>query len=226
MDTMSTRPALVIFDCDGVLVDSEPISLAVMLDVLAEAGCVLDEPEAYRHFLGKSLGSVADWLKRERGLDLTPSLLGALRERLLARFEQDLQPMPGVGQALAGLGVPVCVASSSQPDRIRLSLRVTKLLPFFEPHIFSASMVANGKPAPDLFLHAAQKMQVDPSECLVIEDSPAGLTAARAAGMKAVAYIGGSHAGPANLRQAVENCAPMAIIGDMDDLPALVQGRA
>ena len=219
-------PSLVIFDCDGVLVDSEPLSLEVMLDVLAEAGCTLDTATGYQEFLGKSLGSVVDWLKRERGVEMTPEMLARMRQRLLARFETELQPTRGVAEAIAALDVPVCVASSSQPDRIRLSLRVTGLLPFFDPHIFSATMVKNGKPAPDLFLHAAREMGVAPEECLVIEDSPAGLRAARAAGMRAVGYIGGAHAGPANLRQSVENLAPMAIISAMADLPALVRGGA
>lgn len=219
-------PALVIFDCDGVLVDSEPLSLEVMLAVLAEAGCTLDSATGYQEFLGKSLGSVDEWLKRERGVEMTPAMLAAMRQRLLARFERELQPTPGVAEAIAALDLPVCVASSSQPDRIRLSLRVTGLLPLFEPHIFSATMVKNGKPAPDLFLHAAREMGVAPEDCVVIEDSPAGLTAARAAGMRSVAYVGGSHAGPANLRQSVEILAPMAIISDMGDLPQRIRGGA
>ncbi|MCW1933854.1 HAD family hydrolase [Pararhodobacter zhoushanensis] len=217
-------PGLVIFDCDGVLVDSETISLSVMLSVLAEAGCVLTVQEGYAHFLGKSLGSVGEWLKRERGVTLTDALLAEMRHRLLSRFEADLQPIPGVAEAITALDLPVCVASSSQPDRIRLSLRVTGLLPLFEPQIFSATMVANGKPAPDLFLLAARTLGVDPADCVVIEDSPAGLTAARAAGMRAVGFVGGAHAEPANLRLEVEKLAPESIIDTMADLPAVLRG--
>lgn len=220
------HPALVIFDCDGVLVDSETISLEVMLGLLTEAGCPLTPEEGYTHFLGKSLGSVRDWLARERGVTLTDPLLAEMRRRLLARFEAELQPVQGVAEAVQALDLPVCVASSSQPDRIRLSLGVTGLLPLFEPHIFSATMVANGKPAPDLFLLAARSMGADPAACLVVEDSPAGLQAADAAGMRAIAFTGGSHAGPASLRAAVENLAPMAIIADMADLPGLIRGAA
>ncbi len=220
------RPALVIFDCDGVLVDSEPIALAVMIEVLAEAGCAIDPADGYAHFLGRSLGSVVDWLKRERGLVLTDAHLAEMRRRLRQRFEAGLQPIPGIAEAVAGLGTRVCVASSSQPDRIAHSLRVTGLLGLFEPHLFSATMVENGKPAPDLFLLAARRMGVDPADCLVVEDSPAGLAAARAAGMRAVAFVGGAHAGPANLRQAVENPAPFAIIADMAELPRLFGGAA
>lgn len=220
------HPALVIFDCDGVLVDSETISLEVMLGLLAEAGCPLTPEEGYRHFLGKSLGSVRDWLARERGVSLTDPLLAEMRHRLLTRFEAELQPVKGVAEAVRALDLPVCVASSSQPDRIRLSLGVTGLLPLFEPHIFSATMVTNGKPAPDLFLLAARRMGADPAACLVVEDSPAGLQAAHAAGMRAIAFTGGSHAGPAALRATVENLAPMAIIADMADLPDLIRGAA
>ena len=217
-------PGLVIFDCDGVLVDSETISLSVMLAVLDEAGCTLTPQEGYAHFLGKSLGSVGEWLKRERGVTLTDTLLAEMRLRLLSRFEAELQPIPGVAEAIDALDLPVCVASSSQPDRIRLSLQVTGLLPLFEPQIFSATMVANGKPAPDLFLLAARSMGVDPADCVVIEDSPAGLTAARAAGMRAVGFVGGAHADPANLRREVEKLAPESIIDTMADLPALIRG--
>lgn len=219
----STRPALVIFDCDGVLVDSEAISMSVMLALLAEAGCRLDPAEGWAHFLGKSLGSVVDWLRRERGMVLTDDLQQEMRRRLLARFEAELQPMPGVAAAIDALGLPVCVASSSQPDRIRLSLRVTGLLPRFEPHVFSASMVAHGKPAPDLFLLAARRMGADPARCLVVEDSPAGIAAAHAAGMQAVAFTGGAHAGPARLGEAVEKLAPLAIIRDMAALSELIR---
>lgn len=222
---MAHRPALIIFDCDGVLVDSETISLQVMLGLLAEIGCALDPAEGYAHFLGKSLGSVGEWLRRERGVVLTDDLLREMRRRLLTRFEAELQPMPGVADAIDALAMPFCVASSSQPDRIRLSLRVTGLLPRFEPNIFSATMVAHGKPAPDLFLLAARQMGAAPADCLVVEDSPAGIAAAHAAGMRAVAFVGGAHAGPATLRTSVEKLAPMAIIADMAELQALTRGN-
>lgn len=218
--TDPSRQSLVIFDCDGVLVDSEQISLGVMLAVLDEAGCHLTDQDGYAHLLGRSLGSVAIWLKEERAFDLTEPLLQRLRARMFERFRQELTPIEGVAQAIAALGSQICVASSSQPDRIRLSLTVTGLHDLFSPHIFSASMVARGKPAPDLFLYAAQKMGVAPQDCTVIEDSPAGITAAKAAGMQVIGFVGGSHAKPAGLREAVANCAPNAIIADMADLPA------
>ncbi|MCB1388453.1 MAG: HAD family hydrolase [Rhodobacteraceae bacterium] len=226
MKDRAPRPRLVIFDCDGVLVDSEPVSLEVMLALLAELGCTLDPSEGYAHFLGKSLGSVREWLERERGVALNDTVLAEMRRRLLARFEAELQAMPGVDAAVRQLETPVCVASSSQPDRIRLSLRVTGLLPLFEPNLFSATMVANGKPAPDLFLLAARRMGADPADCLVVEDSPAGIAAAHAAGMRSIAFVGGSHAKAAHLRSAVEKLAPMAIISEMTMLPALIRSVA
>ncbi|WP_373356690.1 HAD family hydrolase [Pseudoroseicyclus sp. CXY001] len=213
-------PALVIFDCDGVLVDSEPISLAVTLDMLAEAGLSLSPREGYDELLGRSLSTISAWAAA-RGVTVTPAHIAAQRERLFARFREELAPVPGVAEAVAALPWPVCVASSSQPDRIALSLEITELLPLFT-HRFSASMVANGKPAPDLFLLAAEVMGVAPEAAVVIEDSPAGIAAARAAGMRVVGFTGGAHAGPAGLTEAVANSAPDAIIGAMADLPGLL----
>lgn len=217
---------LVIFDCDGVLVDSEPISLAIMLEVLAEAGCPMTEAEGYANLLGRSISTIATWLREDRGCDLTEAHLAAMRDRLFARFRRELRPIPGLRDAVRTLDCPVCVASSSQPDRIALSLDVTGLLPLFQPHIFSATMVARGKPAPDLFLHAAREMGADPASCTVIEDSPAGIKAAKAAGMRAIAFVGGSHAGPANLREEVAKLAPDAIMGHMEELPACLRALA
>ena len=223
----AARPSgLVIFDCDGVLVDSEPISLAVTLEVLAEAGCPLDLSTGYARFLGRSLASVAQWLREEHGVELDDALKARLRARLFQRFKAELRPIPGVAEAVRALPCPACVASSSQPDRIRLSLDLTELLPLFDPNIFSATMVERGKPAPDLFLHAAGQMGVAPGDCVVVEDSPAGIRAAQAAGMRVVGFVGGAHAEPADLRQAVANLAPDAIISDMADLPAIVRGNA
>ncbi|MEC7761056.1 MAG: HAD family hydrolase [Pseudomonadota bacterium] len=215
------RPDLLIFDCDGVLVDSEPISLAVMLDVVTEAGIDVSEAEGYRHLLGRSIASNADWLRDAKGLELTTEHREALRQRVFERFRAELEPVSGVRDAIEALPIARCVASSSQPDRIALSLSLTGLLDLFEPHLFSASMVTHGKPAPDLFLHAAAKMQVQPADCVVIEDSPAGIAAAKSAGMRVIGFVGGSHAGPADLKTAVASAGPDAIIERMSDLPSL-----
>jgi FGGY-family pentulose kinase/HAD superfamily hydrolase (TIGR01509 family) len=222
----SAYPELVIFDCDGVLVDSEPISIAVLLDLIAAAGGSMDEAAGYAAFLGKSMATVSEMLEAEHGLVIGDMHLAAMRENLYARFRRELKAIDGVADAVLALDCPRCVASSSSLERIRLSLDLTGLIGLFEPHLFSASMVANGKPAPDLFLHAAKAMGVDPSCCLVIEDSPAGVAAAKAAGMRVFGFTGGAHAGPADLAQALAAAGPELIFDDMRELPGLVRRTA
>jgi HAD superfamily hydrolase (TIGR01509 family) len=220
---MSTRNGkLVIFDCDGVLVDSEPISFAVLREMLADAGLSFSESWAYENFLGKSMASITELIAREHNLLLDETALAAMRNRLYERFEAELEPVHGIDQLLSDFGFAHCVASSSQLERIRLCLRKTRLIDHFEPNIFSSSMVANGKPAPDLFLHAARTMGYSPRNCIVIEDSPAGIRAAKAAGMTAFAFTGASHAIASNLRPIVESLKPAAIFDDMAQLPGLI----
>ncbi|MXN66525.1 HAD-IA family hydrolase [Stappia sp. GBMRC 2046] len=215
-------PDLLIFDCDGVLVDSEPISVAVLLEIIGEAGVSLDEETAYRRFLGRSMATVAGIMHEEFGLTMNAGHLEAMRSRLYERFRRELKPIPGIAEALAKIGLRRCVASSSQPERIELSLKVTGLLESLQPHLYSASMVKHGKPAPDLFLHAARAMKVAPENCLVIEDSPAGIEAARRAGMRVFAFVGGTHAGPSGLREVTEALGPDLVFDDMRELPALL----
>ncbi|MBX9458301.1 MAG: HAD family hydrolase [Rhizobium sp.] len=213
---------LVIFDCDGVLVDSEPISFAVLREMLADAGLAFSESWAYENFLGKSMASITELVAREHDLLLDEAALAAMRARLYERFEAELEPVHGIGNLLADFPFVHCVASSSQLERIRLCLRKTRLIDYFEPNIFSASMVANGKPAPDLFLHAARNMGFAPRNCIVIEDSPSGIRAAKAAGMTVFAFTGASHAIASNLRPIVESLKPAAIFDDMAQLPGLI----
>ncbi|NKN35614.1 HAD family hydrolase [Agrobacterium sp. a22-2] len=220
-----TARQLIIFDCDGVLVDSEPISVDVLVDALGAAGVSIDSDEAYRRFLGRSLGAVIETARDEFGLEIDEAFLLKLRTDLYARFRRDLQPIPGVATALDDLqtkGFSWCVASSSQRERIELSLTVTGLIDRFVPNIFSASMVKHGKPAPDLFLYAAGQMQRDPKDCIVIEDSPAGIEAAQAAGMTVFAFTGGSHAGTAGHRDAVTRLKPDAVFDAMAELLHLI----
>lgn len=214
---------LVIFDCDGVLVDSEPISITVLVEALAAAGVAMSEAEAHERFLGRSLKSMSEILHDEYGLAVDAAFLEAMRKVLYERFRSELQPIPGVAETVDALGVAHCVASSSQPERIRLSLSVTGLLDRFEPNIFSASMVTHGKPAPDLFLHASAEMGVDPARCVVVEDSPAGIMAAKAAGMRVVAFTGGSHARTPRHRDALLDLRPDALFDDMRELLQFVR---
>jgi len=211
-------PGLVIFDCDGVLVDSEPIAMRVLLGTLRDAGLSLDAETGYDRLLGRSLGDIRDLLAREFGLAPDDRLLAGMRRRLYAAFRAELRATPGVVEAVRQIGGEVCVASSSQPERIRLSLEVTGLLPHFDGRIFSSSMVARGKPAPDLFLHAAREMGFAPAECLVVEDSEAGIRAALAGGMRVVAYLGGTHAQRPGYRARVVALRPHRVIADMREL--------
>ncbi|MER8397975.1 HAD family hydrolase [Mesorhizobium sp. M1348] len=217
-------PELVIFDCDGVLVDSEMLSVSALLEMIALAGGNVSEDIAYEHFLGKSMKSVREILASDFGLDITDQHLIEMRSELMRKFREELKPMPGIAQVLPKLGVPCCVASSGTLERIRYALQVTELLGLLEPHLFSAAMVARGKPAPDLFLHAADKMGAVPRNCLVVEDSPAGIEAARAAGMRVLAFTGGSHTGNSALKARLASSEPDFIFADMLQLPDLIAG--
>ena len=220
--TLSARP-LVIFDCDGVLVDSEPVSVRVLVDALKGQGVALDEEEVYRRFLGRSLGTVTQTMRDEFGIEPDGGFLEGMRRELYARFRSELQPIAGIGETLDRLDMRRCVASSSQPERIRLSLTLTGLIDKLDPHIFSATMVERGKPAPDLFLHAAAEMNEKPENCIVIEDSPAGIEAARRAGMTVFAFVGGSHSHAPGYRERIDALTPEVVFDAMPDLIHLVQ---
>ncbi|RVD14233.1 MAG: HAD family hydrolase [Mesorhizobium sp.] len=217
-------PELVIFDCDGVLVDSEALSVSALLGMVKVAGGSVSEDTAYEHFLGRSMKSVREILGRDFGLDITDLHLTEMRVELMRKFREELKPIAGVKKILPKLGLPFCVASSGTLDRIRYALDVTGLLGLMEPHLFSATMVAKGKPAPDLFLHAAASMRAHPRKCLVVEDSPAGIIAARAAGMRVFAFTGGSHAGNPTLKARLASSEPDFIFADMLQLPDLIAG--
>jgi HAD superfamily hydrolase (TIGR01509 family) len=214
---------LIIFDCDGVLVDSEPLAIRVLLATIATQGIEITPEIAYRDYLGRSLSSISASLADSHGMPLSPAALQSMRRDLYALYRSDLHANEGLPKILTQLDTPFCVASSSNPERIRLSLELTGLLPWFEHKIYSASMVEHGKPAPDLFLHTAEAMLATPRNCLVIEDSPAGITAAQRAGMMVFGYVGGSHVAPAGLRTAIEALQPDAIFDDMHALPDLVR---
>lgn len=213
---------LVILDCDGVLVDSETISVGVLAEHVREAGVGIGEEEAYGLFLGRSVAAVRELLRDDFALALGEAQLDRIRTETYRRFRESLKPMPGAAKALSRIEARRCVASSSSLERVRLSLSLTGLLEMLEPHIYSASMVTRGKPAPDLFLHAARGMGVRPEDCVVVEDSPAGIDAARRAGMRVFAFTGGSHAGHAGLAQALEALRPDGMFSDMSLLPDML----
>lgn len=213
---------LVIFDCDGVLVDSEPISVNVLVAAMNDLGVPITESEVYGRFLGKSLATVIETMRNDYHVHAGEEFLERMRVDLYSRFRNELKPIEGIGATIDALHIPCCVASSSQVERIKLSLTVTGLIGKL-PHIFSASMVKNGKPAPDLFLHAAREMQVEPENCVVVEDSPAGIEAAKAAGMRVFAFTGGSHANFEGYRAELDRLSPEAVFDVMPDLIHLIQ---
>ena len=145
------------------------------------------------HFVGVSSRTMFEQLEKTHGRKLPADFAEKLRQRLNSAFERELEPIAGVADLLPRIGVKVCVASSSQPERLRHTLGLTGLWPHFDPHVFSATMVANGKPAPDLFLYAADRMRTPPRGCVVVEDSQAGVAAGVAAGMRVLGFVGGSH---------------------------------
>jgi HAD superfamily hydrolase (TIGR01509 family) len=171
-----------------------------------------------QHFLGRSFPTVAATIRDRLGVALPPEFEATYRAELLARFETQLRPTPGVLSLLSRLRVPSCVATSSSPPRAARSLAIAGLAPFFGDRVFTASLVARGKPAPDLFLHAAAAMGADPARCVVIEDSRPGVDAARNAGMRVLLYTGGSHMSG----KAFDSDPGLAAFDDWSDFPALV----
>ncbi|MDI9885999.1 HAD family hydrolase [Streptomyces sp. HNM0645] len=207
---------LVIFDCDGVLVDSERICVKVDALITAELGCSFTEAEIVELFVGSS-GEVYTAAVEERlGRRLEKDWQLQYEHLYEEAFAAELTPVDGITETLDALTVPFCVASNGHHAGIRNSLTLTSLLGRFEGRVFSASDVSLGKPAPDLFLHAAHSMGVDPAGCAVVEDSAYGVRAARAAGMRAFGYCGG-------LTPAARLEGPGTVVfDDMRELPALL----
>ena len=207
---------LVIFDCDGVLVDSERISVRIDVRVLAELGWPLTEAEVIDRFVGRSEAYMIGEIEKGLGRSLAAGWDDEFRHLYRHAFEAELAPVDGVVAALEAIAAPICVASSSSHERLRHTLGLTGLLERFDGRIFSAEDVRHGKPAPDLFLHAAATLGAEPARCAVVEDSRHGVEAARAAGMHAFAYAGGLTAadrleGPAT-----------TVFHEMSELPLLL----
>jgi HAD superfamily hydrolase (TIGR01509 family) len=204
---------LVIFDCDGVLVDSEPLSNQALADALTAAGHPMTTEETTATFMGRSWMSCEEIIRARFGA-VPPELDADYRRRVAEAFETHLRPVPGVIEALDAIDRPTCVASSGPHEKMRHSLGLTGLYDRFAGRIFSAYDVGRGKPAPDLFLHAAAAMGFDPADCTVVEDSPVGVQAGRAAGMRVLGYAGRTNR--AALAEADE------VFADMADLAALI----
>ncbi|MEV7520272.1 HAD family hydrolase [Streptomyces sp. NPDC091371] len=211
---------LVIFDCDGVLVDSERIAARVQVVLGAELGWPLTEQEVVERFIGRSSASIHEQIAARLGEDTAAVWSGRFEQLHREAVDEGLSPVDGLPEALDALTLPTCVASSGSHEKMRHTLGRTGLYGRFAGRIHSATEVARGKPAPDLFLYAARRMGVDPAACAVVEDSRPGVQAARAAGMRAFGYAGGLT--PAERLEG----AGTVVFRDMRDLPRLVAGAS
>jgi HAD superfamily hydrolase (TIGR01509 family) len=208
---------LVIFDCDGVLVDTEPVANAVLKHQLDAIGLEMPLDEVIRTFVGRSRGDCLEIAARLRGGAL-PHGFGEAWDRAFDQaLERETRAIEGIPELLRDFPLPYCVASNGEPARMRLALRAAGLLPLVEGRLFTASEVARPKPAPDLFLHAAAKMGASPANTVVIEDTVTGVKAAAAAGMRVFAYGGASHADESAL-----HAAGARLFSAMRELPALL----
>jgi HAD superfamily hydrolase (TIGR01509 family) len=213
---VSSRIKLVIFDCDGVLVDSERLAVRIDVQVLTQLGWVMTEAEVAERFLGLSDATIRQAIEAHIGRRLADDWEREFQDLYRAAFAAGLTAVDGVGEALDAITAETCVASSGSHEKMRFTLGLTGLLARFEGRMFSVTEVERGKPAPDLFLHAAARMGIGPSACAVVEDSRFGIEAAHAAGMRAFGYAGGLT--PAH-RLAVSGTV---VFSDMRELPKLL----
>lgn len=207
---------LVIFDCDGVLVDSERIAVRVQVALGAALGWPLTEEEVVDRFIGRSHAAIREQIADRLGQETAAIWAERFEELHRESVDAGLTPVDGLPEALDALTLPTCVASSGSQDKMRHTLGRTGLYERFAGRIYSAVEVGRGKPAPDVFLHAARRMGVDPAACVVVEDSGPGVHAARAAGMRSLGYAGG-------LTPAASLEGPgTTVFHDMRALPALI----
>jgi HAD superfamily hydrolase (TIGR01509 family) len=207
----------VIFDCDGVLVDTEPAANVVLAELITEIGIPTTPEQSLATYMGRSWASCVEIVERELGRPAPDDFGERYRAGVRAAWERELRPVPGVVEALDAIELPSCVASSGEHERMRLTLGLTGLLPRFEGRLFSATEVEHGKPAPDLFLHAAARMGFEPATTVVVEDTVPGVQAGRAADMRVLAF--------ARLVPAADLAAAGGeVFDDMRALPDLLAG--
>jgi HAD superfamily hydrolase (TIGR01509 family) len=212
---------LVIFDCDGVLVDSEVIACHAHADVLTRHGYPITSEGVFHRFLGRSSRQAHLEVEAELGRSLPDDFHVQLQYELFRSLAATLEAVPHIDKALDAITLPVCVASSGSQERMRASLGSVGLYDRFAPNIFSATEVQNGKPSPDLFLFAASRMATPPQRCLVIEDSVPGTTGAIAAGMTVFGFHGGSHCRP-DYGDTLRAAGAVRTFDDMRQLPGLI----
>jgi HAD superfamily hydrolase (TIGR01509 family) len=213
---------LIIFDCDGVLVDSEIIAHGLLAQMMTELGHPMTMAEAVQKFAGRNLADTLLLCEASLGRSIPDDLGKRYGRLLLEGLRRDLKPIAGVKEAIAALPYRRCVASSSSLERIRLSLEATGLASLLGANLFSATQVAHGKPAADLYLFAATRMGVAPEHCVVIEDSALGVAAGRAAGMKVIGFTGAAHTSH-SAAQGLAAAGAHSVISAMVDLPATVE---
>lgn len=221
MPGLSANIDLIIFDCDGVLVDSEVISCRAHAETLTRHGYPITPDQVFDRFLGRSMRKATLEIEAELGRPLPEDFQTQVYAEIFRLFAASLEATPHIDEALAAIMMPVCVASSGPPEKISTSLNHVGLYDRFAPHIFSAVQVTNGKPAPDLFLFAAEQMKTAPARCVVIEDSVAGVTGALAAGMVVFGYHGGSHCRP-DTAKTLRAAGAAVTFDDMRQLPDLI----
>jgi HAD superfamily hydrolase (TIGR01509 family) len=222
---MLPMPHGVIFDMDGVLVDSEVVVGRIEAEMLQALGAEITFDDIVANFMGLSDATMAEALRRDWGIELPATFDEERTARTYAAFDTDLQAISGIDAVLDELvarGVPVAVASSSAPERIERSLAITGLADHFAGNVYSASMVEHGKPAPDLFLHAAAQLEVDPSVCVVIEDSPHGVAGGVAAGMRVIGFTAAGHCGPGHA-DILRTAGAHSVAATGDELTTLLE---
>jgi len=213
----------IIFDCDGVLVDSEPLSMRIDVEILAEAGVTMSEEEAHGRFVGKTFAAMIDEVSEEFAVTFPPGISAVKDRRLLELFKRELKPVEGLLAALEDIGpMDFGIASNSPEERVRASLAITGLKPWFRGPITTFEHVKRGKPAPDVFIEAARRAGTEPASCLVIEDSITGVTAAVSAGCQVLGFVG-TH--PQHQSQSIKllHAGAKLAFSDMRVLPGLVE---
>ncbi|MFN0134979.1 MAG: HAD family hydrolase [Phycisphaerae bacterium] len=183
----------IIFDFDGVVVDSEPISNRVFCELLGELGVAMTVEQSTLTYVGMTLPMIVERVQLDHGRRVADVVQRDLTRRMVAAFERELQPMSGIEAVLERLTQPRAVASNSYPQRLDGAMDACGMRHWFGEHVYSAALVKNAKPAPDLFLYVAARLDVEPARCVVVEDSAGGIRAAVAAGMTAIGFVGGGH---------------------------------
>jgi HAD superfamily hydrolase (TIGR01509 family) len=211
-----------IFDCDGVLIDSEIVVCRIAAEELTALGYTISTEDVMRRFAGRPDGEMRSEIEAEWGRALPETYRERVNARTYDAYASELKIMPGLPDALDAIDLPMCVASSSFPEKLERGLRAVGLYERFAPNIISGTLVAHGKPAPDVFLFAAGWMKTSPRECLVIEDSVAGVTAARQAGATVFGFTGGSHCKPDHA-DLLTSAGASLTFAKMEDLSSILR---